>query len=559
MQEAEPPPSLESDLEMSECSDITKHSFTSMPIKKLVVRTSLPLIMSLVIEAIYGIVDSIFIGNALGNEGLAALSVFYPVEAGLCYGIGVLVSTGSEGPLAKALGEQNFRSFRTILTHILIFALLVAVALPVVFLPVLRPLLSVLGATPSIVDDAYYYAVVVVCTQIGYSMLMLVSVLFTLIEKPLLVFGANLAAALLNAGIDALLLFGLKTDLWGAAVATGASGILVGTAMFVYFVVWSKKQERLYRELAEREVAEDVADVADGVIEDAKLPDELDVPNYLPSLRLLRPLQFSIIKKVLALGVSTALVEAMFSLITTIANVHIKRLVPRAYPAARGYDAEAITTALIAAFGIGMRVQIFAFMPEVGVEQAALALMSFNLGRRDYNRVRRIFSFSNIYALCLCVALSGVLLLATRPLVVFFGFEAPAGFAELPLELDPNFVVYMAVSFTALTAPLYVSGVVYQAQQRSAKAFLVLTAHPLLIVIPLIIVLPLVFPSIMVLLLAYPAGTLLASLLGALITVRMFRRLRGLRGNGTEEVSESYSVPPAPPAREAKAPGLSKG
>lgn len=125
-------------------------------IPALLWKFSLPAIAGMVVNALYNVVDSIFVGRGVGEIGLTAVTIAFPIMT-LLMGFGMLVGVGASAVVSLRMGEHRQRDAEKILGNAFTLAVMLSVSLAAVILLFLDPILISLGAQPAVLPYARDY------------------------------------------------------------------------------------------------------------------------------------------------------------------------------------------------------------------------------------------------------------------------------------------------------------------------------------------------------------------------------------------------------------------
>lgn len=215
--------------------DHTKQLGTA-PILKLVIKFSLPTIFAMVVNAIYNIVDRIFVGHFVGEDALGGLTVAFPLMM-VAFAVGTLFAIGGAILISIKLGEQNLDEANEFFGNTATLILLSSVVMSVIGFVFLPQLLGLSGATEANLPYALSYMRIL----IPFFVLQLASFTMAAIVrsegKPIFAMISQIASALTNIVLDYVFIGPLNMGVEGAAIATFI-GQLVGFAiLFQYFFV----------------------------------------------------------------------------------------------------------------------------------------------------------------------------------------------------------------------------------------------------------------------------------------------------------------------------------
>ena len=314
------------------------------PHGRLLVRYSWPALLSMTLNALYAVVDRVYIGQGCGQDAMAGLTLAFPVMMVLV-AFGVFIGAGHGALISIKLGEGDRTACEKILGELVALKVLFFLILPPILLCLLDPILRQTGGagvTPAALEQGKSYLRIVLCSNLfchlafGLSNAMrsegavLPSMMCMVVG-----FGVNLV-------LDPVFIFGLGMGVRGAAWATNI-------AMFLS-CLWALAYYR---------------------------PGHSAVRLRLCCIRLHR----DYLGRAAAIGFSPALQQFMGSMV----NVSLQMALTK-----WAVDA-AEATSQVAALGVFQMVMMIFFMPVLGVQQGLAPVFGFNWGARNYGRVRRAF------------------------------------------------------------------------------------------------------------------------------------------------------------------------
>ena len=202
-------------------------------ISSLVRKMAIPAIVANVVNALYNIVDQIFIGQGVGYLGNAATNIAFPITT-ICMAIGLMVGIGAASNFNLALGRREDKHAREVAGTAVVLLLTAGLMIMSIVLLFLQPLLNLFGATDQILGYASEYAGI---TALGIPFFM-----FSIGFNPLVradgratySMMAIIIGALLNTVLDPLFIFGFNMGIAGAAWATVISQIVSALVLVAY-------------------------------------------------------------------------------------------------------------------------------------------------------------------------------------------------------------------------------------------------------------------------------------------------------------------------------------
>lgn len=207
--------------------NIAENKMGTMPVNKLVWNMSLPMMVSMLVQALYNIVDSIFVAR-LSENALTAVSLAFPLQT-LVIAVGAGTGVGINAVLSKSLGEKNFRKanetalnggFLYILSYLLFLVLGFTIVKPF-YISQLK------GSSPEIFDMGVQYLSIVMIFSMGIFGQFFFERLLTSTGKTVFSMISQLSGAITNIILDPILIFGLF-GLPGMGVAGAAIATVIG-------------------------------------------------------------------------------------------------------------------------------------------------------------------------------------------------------------------------------------------------------------------------------------------------------------------------------------------
>jgi putative MATE family efflux protein len=304
-----------------------------MPMGRLVARISLPLMLSMLVQALYNIVDGIYLSR-IGEGALAATGIAFPAQI-LMIAVAVGTGVGVNALLSRRLGEGREDQVRAVAVHGLILAI-VSSGLFVVF-----GFVGVDAFIAPFTNDAQiahmgaeYLRICLIFSQ-GIFIAIMAERFLQATGNTLLSMLAQLLGAVVNIVLDPILIFG-----WFGLPAMGVRGAAIATVVGQYSAAAL-----------------------------ALLLNYLKNPDVQISLRRFR-LNFSVIRGIYRVGLPTMVVQTTSSLML----VSMNRLL-------------AGSTAAVALFGVYYKLQSFVYMPVSGLAQGLIPIIGYNAGARQGRRV----------------------------------------------------------------------------------------------------------------------------------------------------------------------------
>ena len=322
-------------------ANLRENKMGVMPVGKLLINMAVPMILSMLVQALYNVVDSIYISR-YSESAVTALGLAFPVQnvqIGFAVGIGV----GVNSLLSKSLGEGNQeRANRTAGNGI--FLALVATAIFVLFgFFGVRPYYQMQGVSQQVTEDGIAYTSICCIFTLGIYFQVLFERLLQATGRTLHTMITQGAGAVANIVLDPIFIFGV--DALGIP-AMGAAGAAIATVMGQWLAAIL------------------------GLIMNLKLnPDvHLSVKNILPKADVIRP--------ILTVGVPSMIMNS----VSSVMNFSMNQIL-LGFP-----SVGEIATGV---FSIYYKLQSFFFMPLFGLNNATISIVAFNYGARNPKRITK--------------------------------------------------------------------------------------------------------------------------------------------------------------------------
>lgn len=326
----------------------TENKMGIMPIGKLVFQMSLPMMLSMLVQALYNIVDSIFVAR-ISENALTAVSIAFPIQNLM---IAVITGTGVgiNALLSMRLGEKNQKDVNLSATNGIFLGLCSYMVFLVIGLTALRPYFLSQTDNLEIVEYGVQYMQICLILSFGLFLGITMDRLLQSTGRTFFTMISQLTGAITNIILDPILIFGLlgfpKLGIAGAAYAT-VIGQIAGCCVSVYFNF-------------------------------RKNPDiHLKLKGFRPNPR--------IIGQIYKVGVPSILLASIGSVMTYTMNLILA----------------SFTTTAVAVFGVYFKLQSFIFMPIFGMNNSIVPIIAFNLGARKKERILKTMKLAVLIFLCL--------------------------------------------------------------------------------------------------------------------------------------------------------------
>lgn len=449
-------------------------SFGTEKLSKLMLKFSIPCVLSLLVSALYNIVDQIFIGNSelstLGNAATGVVFPFFIIAQAFAWCFG----DGCAAYLNICLGKKDMQSADKAIGTGVTVTLLTSLLLIAVGYPLKAPLLTLFGASENSLGMAIEYLDVILAF---FPFFMLSNMMNSVIRadgSPACSMASMLAGAVVNIVLDPLFIFGFHWGMAGAAWAT-----VLGQLVSFLICVWYFFRTKTFR---------------------------LHPRSFLPDFRAFAG--------ALKLGISSFITQMTILVIVLVSNRMLVR-----YGAESQYGVDIP----IAVMGIESKVFTVVINIVVGIVLGCQPIIGYNIGAGNYARVKRLFR--SILLCTAAVGLAATLLFVLAPHAVARLYGTPTNIPnpdDYWLFAEKTFRIFL--SLTTFTCIVKVSSIFFQAAGKPVRAVVASMVRDILCFIPLILILPRFF-GIEGILYAAPAADLLAMLVSGALMIGYFRQL----------------------------------
>lgn len=441
------------------------------PVKKLMIKFSIPSIVAMLVGALYNIVDQLFIGNAVGQLGNAATNIAFPFSTS-CIAVALLFGIGGASCFNLSMGRGERDKAPFFVGNALVMLTLCGTVIMLAAELFLEPLLKLFGSPADVLPYAVEYVRIV---AVGFPFLVLTTGGSHLIRadgSPNISMACNLIGAVLNTILDAIFVLVLDMGMTGAALATVIGQVVSAVIAVVY--LFHFKTVPLKKE------------------------------HFKPS--------FSYITRTASIGMASFINQLAIMAVQIVLNNSLK-----AYGEASIYGA----SIPIACAGIAMKVNQIMFSVVIGLAQGTQPIESFNYGAKQYKRVKSAFtlalSVAAVFSLC-CFAMFQIF---PREIMGMFG-EGSEEYFEFGEKMFRIFLF-----FTWLNCLQPISTTFFTSIGKPIKgAFLSLTRQ-FLFFIPFLIILPMKF-GIDGIVYSGPCADILSGIVSVIMAVNEFSDMKKL-------------------------------
>jgi putative MATE family efflux protein len=417
-------------------------------ISKLLIRQSVPAAIGFMVMSVYTIVDTIFVGQWVGANGIGAVSVVLPISF-LISSIGMAIGVGGGSIIARSLGEEKTdRAARTFGTQIVMTLGLSSVLL-VIGLLFAEEILVTFGARGEILDPAFEYFTIILLGSPFLAWAMMANNVIRSEGKPKVAMYTMIIPAVLNLILDPIFIIVMDWGLAGAAWATAISYFSSAMYTLQFFL---RKQSEI----------------------------KVD--------RSFLKVDFGLAREIFAIGGVSLARQGSVTVLSAVLNT-----------ALFNYGGEIG----VATFGVINRVMMFSLFPVIGTVQGFMPIAGFNYGARNAERVVNVIRTAIKYGMIMgSVTLALILLFSPYIVKVFTDNQ------EL-INATPSAMVWVFLSSPLIAAQL-IGSAYFQAIGKALPALLLTLTKQGMFLIPLILFMPDLF-GIQGIWMSFPIADILAT------------------------------------------------
>ena len=405
---------------------IQENKMGTMPIGKLVFNMSLPMMVSMMVQALYNIVDSIFVAK-LSENALTAVSLAFPLQT-LLIAVATGTGVGMNALLSKSLGEKDFKKANKTATNAAFIYAVSYIIFLILGFTVVKPFYrsQVGSADAEIMTMGVDYLSTVMIFSFGIFTQVFFERLFTSTGRTIFSMTSQLSGAVTNIILDPILIFGMfgapKMGVTGAAVATVigqcVAGLVAGTCNHKF----------------NHEV-------------------RFQFKGFKPD--------FKIIGTIYAVGIPSIIMQSIGSVMTYCMNRILIEF----------------SSTATAVFGVYFKLQSFFFMPVFGLNNGITPIIAYNYGARQRKRMVKTIKVSLVTAFCLTFI--GFVLFESIPQALLGLFNASDDMLKIGVPALRTIGVHYLIAWFCIIA-----GTVFQALGKAVFSMVVSIMRQLVVLVP---------------------------------------------------------------------------
>lgn len=397
-----------------------------MPEGRLLISMSLPMMISMLVQAMYNVVDSIFVSR-ISENALTAVSLAFPLQT-LLIAIGAGTGVGVNSLLSKSLGEKDYEKANKAAMNGIFLSFISYVVSAIIGILAVRPFYAsqIKDAPVEIMDMGIQYLTVVMVASFGLYAQFIFERLLQATGRTFFSMVSQMTGAIINIILDPILIFGYfglpKMGVVGAAVATVAGQIVGGIIGFIYNI---KKNDDI----------------------------TLSFKGFRPDGH--------IIGTIYKVGFPSIIMQSIGSIMTYGMNLILVGL----------------SSTAAAVFGVYFKLQSFFFMPVFGLNNGIIPIVAYNYGAKKKHRMIRTIKWGMLIAFCFLFA--GFIVFETVPNVLLLMFDASENMLGIGTQALRIIAVHFLIAWFCIVA-----GSVFQAVGNGMYSLYVSVARQLVVLLP---------------------------------------------------------------------------
>ena len=413
---------------MAEETGIRENKMGTWPIPRLILSMSGPAMFSMLIQALYNVVDSTFVARGVGEDALTALTLVNPIQT-LFIGVGVGTGVGINSLVARRLGAKRFEEASRAASASIKLSIYSWLPFALVGLFLSAPIIHSFTADPEIIRHGQVYMTIVLAGGIFSMMHMLTEKTIQSTGNMVMPMIATLIGCIINIILDPLLIFGWfglpKLGVAGAAIATVFAQFI---SVCITFWVLLKKTPDIH-------------------------------------LRWKTRLDRETVREIYIVGLPSIMMQVVLSFSSVIIN----------------YVLAGLSTTAVAVLGVYFRLQSFVFMPLFGLNQGTTPIFGYNYGAGD--RERLVHALKVAYAIGFGIMGFGFAVFMLIPDKLLMIFDASPHMMEIGIH------AFRILSLCFLPAAFgIVSGSLFGATRHGFIGLISTLVRQLVFIVPLAII-----------------------------------------------------------------------
>ena len=433
----------------------------SAPIPKALMALGVPIMIGMLINALYNLVDAYFVGG-LGESPMGAISIVFPLGQ-VVVGLGLMFGNGAASYLSRLLGRGDRETANKVASTALYSSVMIGAVIIIIATIFIQPILALLGATETIMPYALTYARIYVISCIFNVFNVTMNNVVASEGAAKTTMCALLLGAVLNIGLDPVFIYGLDMGVAGAAIATAISQF-VSTLVYLIYAIRKKSA-------------------------------------FSFSFKDFKPTK-QIYTEVLKIGVPTL----TFQLLTSLSIALINR-------AANGYG-----DAVIAGMGAVTRVTSMGTLVVFGFLKGFQPIAGFSYGAKKFDRLREAIKTSILWSTIFCVVVGLLMALFSTQVISQFANGNVDMIAVGEKSLMANGFSFFLFGFYTVYSSLFL------ALGKGTAGFILGACRQGICFVPVILILPVIW-GMNGILYAQPIADVISAIITVFMALHLRREL----------------------------------
>lgn len=431
-------------------------------ISTLLLKLSLPATIGMLVNALYNIVDTIFVGQWVGLEAIGGLAIAFPIQM-LIMAFAQMIGIGAASVISRNLGENNIEKAEHVAGNSFLAILVLSVFFVTFGLIFTEPILKVFGATTSLLPYAKDYISIIFIGSIFFSFTVSSNNLVRAEGNAKVAMVSMLLGAVLNILLDPIFIKVFDLGIKGAALAT----IISQFVSFTYLLIYLFSGKSLLK---------------------------IKLHHIKPKINIL--------KEIVSMGLAPFARQVAGSIVAIILNNSLKIY---------GGDLQ------ISILGIINRITMMLYMPLFGIAQGLQPIVGFNYGAKKSIRIKQAIKLALIITTSL--ASIGFIISQSIPELIMKIFND-----DPQLTQDGAVVLRIAVAMLPLVGLQIVGSTIFQSIGKALPALILSLSRQVLFFIPLVLILPR-FIGIMGIWISFPLADLSSAIVTGIMLKKELKNI----------------------------------
>jgi putative MATE family efflux protein len=444
--------------------NIRSENLGTEKISKLLLSLSLPSTIAMMVNSLYNIIDTMFVGQGVGADAIGGLAIAFPVQM-ITMGLAQMIGLGAASAVSRNLGAGNIERADEITGNAYVLITVISTLYAIIGLLFTNPLLTLFGATPNLLPYASEYMKVIFLGSVFFSLTMTINNLIQAEGNAKIPMISTLLGGILNILLDPVFIFVFDMGIAGAAWATVVSQI--ASFIFVITYLFSGKST-------------------------------LKVRVHHLALKL------DIAREIFAVGSSAFARSATNTIFSIVVNNSLKIY---------GGDLAIII------FGIINRVIAFLFLPVIGVVQGMQPIVGYNYGAKKIDRVKEVVKVTIIISTAISVF--GWIIGQTIPHLIIRAFTADQNIIE-----RGSGIFRIMIALIPFLGIQMVGSTLFQSLGKAIPSIILSLLRQFILLTPLILILPRIFDlGLKGVWLSFPLADIMAVIITVMLIKREMKKI----------------------------------